>query len=137
MAIIQGVTDVFRVAALGGTLSALSNTWKIALYTSQASLGPDTVVYTTSGEVVAAGYTAGGATLDPSNITVRNHVAMLSFTDVTWTGVITARGALIYDATNANQAVCVLDFGADKTSAATFTVQFPPYGPTTAILRMK
>lgn len=136
MAIIQGATDFYKVGLLAGTNSPYTNTWKIALYTSQANIGPSTGYYTTAGEVVASGYTAGGQVLTPSNTTIQNGVAYMTFSNVSWSGAITARGALIYDSTNANQTVCVLDFGADKTSTSTFTVQFPANGPTTSILRV-
>jgi hypothetical protein len=107
--------------------------FKIALYTNSASLNADTSAYTTAGEVVDAGYTAGGSVLTPS-VAALSGVSFVSFEDISWSGAITARGALIYK--DGGTAVCVLDFGADKTSALTFTVQFPPATSSTSIIRL-
>jgi len=116
--------------------------YKIALYTNNASLDATTAAYTTSGEVVASGYTAGGDTLVVSQVpTVGSGggtTAYLSFTNAVWTSALTARGALIYLANGTtNPAVCVLDFGADKTSTTTFTVQFPAATNASAIIRIQ
>ena len=118
-----------------------TDTFKIALYTGAASIGPDTTAYTTDGEVVATGYTAGGATLTVSQQpTIGNQTGnatmYLSFSNVSWTSALTARGALIYKSGSGNPTVCVLDFGADKTSTTTFTVQFPAVTSTAAIIRI-
>ena len=115
--------------------------YKIALYTNNASLDATTAAYTTSGEVVASGYTAGGNTLVVSQVpTVGSGggtTAYLSFANAVWTSALTARGALIYLANGTtNPAVCVLDFGADKTSTTTFTVQFPAATNASAIIRI-
>ena len=116
--------------------------YKIALYTNNASLDAATAAYTTSGEVVALGYTAGGNTLVVSQVpTVGSgggSTAYLSFSNSVFTAALTARGALIYlEDGVTNPAVCVLDFGADKTSTATFTVQFPAANNTSAIIRIQ
>ena len=112
-----------------------SDVYKIALYTNAATLNEDTAVYTATGEVVASGYTATGSILTVSTVPiVTNDVAYWSFTNVSWSGAITARGALIYKVSGGT--VCVLDFGADKTSTATFTVQFPTADSTSAIIRI-
>ena len=112
-----------------------SDVYKIALYTNAATLDASTAVYTSVGEVVTTGYTATGETLVVSTVpVVTNDVAYWSFTDVSWSGAITARGALIYKVSGGT--VCVLDFGADKTSTATFTVQFPTANSTSAIIRI-
>ena len=112
-----------------------SDVYKIALYTNAATLNEDTAVYTSVGEVVASGYTATGSVLTISTVPiVTNDVAYWSFTNVSWSGAITARGALIYKVSGGT--VCVLDFGADKTSTATFTVQFPTADSTSAIIRI-
>ena len=136
-------TNTFVVGLLDGTFdfgTGTSQVFKIALYTNAATLNATTTAYTSTGEVVASGYTAGGQTLVISQIpTVGNsgNTAYLSFTNVVWNGAITARGALIYLANGTtNPTVCVLDFGADKTSSSTFTVQFPAVTNTSAIIRL-
>ena len=141
MAIAQGATNTFKVGLLDGSFDFGTTTFKIALYTGAASIGPDTTAYTTDGEVVASGYTAGGETLTVTQVpTIGNQtgnaVAYLSFQNVTWTSALTARGALIYKSGGGNPTVCVLDFGADKTSTSTFTVQFPAATNTAAIIRI-
>jgi len=131
--------NTFRTGLLNGTFNFTSGTFYIALYTNEATLDASTTAYTTTGEVVAAGYTAGGEILvinqTPTTGNAPNTTAYVSFANASWTGVITARGALIYKAGD-NGAVCVLDFGANKTSAATFVVQFPAATDTTAIIRI-
>ena len=130
--------NVFRTGLLNGSFNFTSGTFYIALYTNEATLDADTTAYTTTGEVVATGYTAGGQVLTISQTpTVGNTgtTAYISFSNVTWTSALTARGALIYKA-GANGAVCVLDFGSDKTSTSTFTVQFPAATNTSAIIRI-
>ena len=140
MTIAQGATNTFKVGLLDGNYDLAAGNFKIALYTGAASIGPETTAYTTDGEVVASGYTAGGEALTISQApTIGNQsgnaVAYLSFSNVTWTSALTARGALIYDS-DTNASVCVLDFGADKTSTTTFTVQFPAVTNTAAIIRL-
>jgi hypothetical protein len=141
MTIAQGATNTFKVGLLDGTFDLAAGSFKIALYTGAASIGPDTTAYTTDGEVVASGYTAGGQALTISQVpTIGNQTgnatAYLSFSNVTWTSALTARGALIYQVGSGNPSVCVLDFGADKTSTTTFTVQFPAVTSTAAIIRI-
>ena len=112
-----------------------SDVYKIALYTNAATLDADTAVYTATGEVTDTGYTATGAILTVSTVPiVTNDVAYWSFTNVSWSGAITARGALIYKVSGGT--VCVLDFGNDKTSTTTLTVQFPTAASTSAIIRI-
>jgi len=140
MTIAQGATNTFKVGLMDGSYDLAAGSFKIALYTGAASIGPDTTAYTTSGEVVATGYTAGGEALTISQVpTIGNQSGVatvyMSFDNVTWTSALTARGALIYDSTTL-ASVCVLDFGADKTSTTTFTVQFPAVTNTAAIIRM-
>ena len=95
------------------------NTYKLALYTNSASFTAATTVYTTSNEVSGTGYSAGGGTLTNIDPTTSGVTAFIDFADLTFsTATITARGALIYNSTNGNRTVCVLDFGADKTSTA-------------------
>jgi len=141
MTIAQSATNTFKVGLPSGTFNFGSDSFKIALYTSAAAIGPDTTAYTTTGETVAAGYTAGGNPLTVSQVpTIGNQTGIatvyLSFSNVTWTSALTARGALIYKVGGGNPTVCVLDFGADKTSTTTFTVQFPPATDTAAIIRI-
>jgi len=136
--------NVFRTGILDGVYNfgtGTTDVFKIALYTNAATLDASTTAYTSTGEVVDAGYTAGGEVLVISQIPTTgnepNTTAYLSFTDASWTGAITARGALIYKYNGTtNPAVCVLDFGSNKTSATTFVVQFPAATNTTAILRI-
>ena len=139
----QGATNTFKTGLANGDFDfsdVTSTSYKIALYTGNANIGPDTTAYTTDGEVVASGYTAGGQTLVISQIpTVGNsgNTAYLSFTNVVWNGAITARGALIYLANGTtNPTVCVLDFGSDKTSITSLTVQFPTANSSNAIIRV-
>jgi hypothetical protein len=143
MAIAQGATNTFKIGLLDGSYDLAAGSFKIALYTGTASIGPDTTAYTTgmAGEVVASGYTEGGEALTITQVpTIGNQTgnatAYLSFQNVTWTSALTARGALIYQVGSGNPSVCVLDFGADKTSTTTFTVQFPAATDTAAIIRI-
>jgi len=140
MAIAQGATNTFKVGLMDGNYDLAAGSFKIALYTGAASIGPETTAYTTDGEVVATGYTAGGEALTISQVpTIGSQTGVatvyMSFSNATWTSALTARGALIYDA-NTLASVCVLDFGADKTSTTTFTVQFPAVTDTSAIIRI-
>jgi hypothetical protein len=139
MAITSGITISFRKEILLGEHDLDTNSLKLALYTSAASLSDGTTVYTTSNEVVGTGYSAGGVVLTGIDVTTDSSVAVVSITDaVVSTATITARGALIYNSSNANKAVAVFDFGADKTSTAgDFTVQFPAAAAATAIIRIK
>ncbi len=134
----------FKVALLNGEMDFSSDTsqsFKIALYTSDATLDDSTTAYSTTNEASGTGYTAGGNTLtiatNPTNAT-SGTIAYLDFSDTTWTSsTITARGALIYKSGGTNPAVAVLDFGADKSSSnSTFKVAFPTASDTTAIIRI-
>lgn len=142
MAITQAMCTSFKVALLDGEMdfsSDTSQTFKIALYTSSATLGAATTAYSTSNEVTGTGYTAGGNTLSiAANPASSGTTAFLDFTDTTWTtATITARGALIYKSGGGDPAVAVLDFGSDKTSTAgNFTIQFPAADASNAIIRI-
>lgn len=143
MAITQAMCTSFKVGILDGLFdfgTGTSQTFKIALYTSSATLSAATTAYTTSNEVVGTGYSAGGQNLTISQVpTSSGTTAFIDFSDVTWsTATITARGALIYLANGTtNPSVCVLDFGGDKTSTAgNFTIQFPTADASNAILRI-
>jgi hypothetical protein len=120
-----------------GTHTA-ADTYKIALYTSAATLGESTTVYTTTNEVVGTGYTAGGATLVGYTPGTAGTEAWIDWTtDPTWaSSTITARGAMIYNSSKSNKVLAILDFGADITStASTFTVTLPATGAGTAVIR--
>jgi len=142
MAITQAMCTSFKKALLDGEMDFSSNTaqsYKIALYTSSASLDAATTAYTTSNEVSGTGYTAGGNTLSISTApTTSGTTAFLSFGTTTWsTATITARGALIYQVGGSTPSVAVLDFGGDKTSTAgDFQITFPTADATNAIIRI-
>jgi len=136
-------TNTFKTGLPSGTFNFNTGTtqvFKIALYTNAATLDATTTAYTSTGEVVASGYTAGGLTLVISQVPTvgaTGTTAYWSFNNAVWNTAVTARGALIYLANGTtNPAICVLDFGADKTSATTFTVQFPAVTNTSAIIRI-
>jgi len=136
MALTQTMTTSFKAELPQAVHNLLTNSIKIALYTSAATLNASTTVYTTSNEVVAAGYTAGGNVLLGVTINTANNVAYISFNNPVFNAALTARGALIYNATAGDKSIAVLDFGADKTSAATFTITMPTNASDSAILRI-
>lgn len=143
MAISQAMVTSFKVALLNGEMDFSSDTaqvFKIALYTSSATLGASTTAYSSTNEVANGnGYTTGGETLTISaNPTSSSTTAYLDFSDVTWTSAsFTARGALIYKSGGSNPAVAVLDFGEDKTASnGNFVVQFPTADASNAIIRI-
>jgi hypothetical protein len=126
-------TNTFKTGLLNGDFDFAVDTIKIALYTNSATLNADTTAYTVTGEVVASGYTAGGNTLTPT-VSSSSGTSFVTFANTTWSGAFTARGALIYK--DSGGAICVLDFGSDKTSVTTFEVQFPAATNTSAIIRL-
>jgi hypothetical protein len=130
--------NTFKTGLMNGTFNFTSGSFYLALYTNSATLNEDTTAYTATGEASGGNYVAGGNLLTIAQVpTVGNgDTAFISFDNTSWTGAITARGALIYLSGGGNPAVCVLDFGADKTSTATFTVQFPAITNTSAIIRI-
>lgn len=128
--------NTFKTGLMNGAFDFTSGTFYMALYTNAATLDASTTAYTTTGEVVASGYSAQALTIvQTPTVGSSGSVAYISFSDAVWSAALTARGALIYKA-GANGAVCVLDFGADKTSTTTFTVQFPAATNTSAIIRI-
>ena len=132
--------NTFKTGLMNGSFNFTSGTFYTALYTNNATLDATTTAYTTTGEATGGNYVAGGLALTVSQVpTIGNQTgaatAYISFSNASWTGAITARGALIYKAGD-NGAVCVLDFGNDKTSTSTFTVQFPAITNTSAIIRI-
>ena len=126
--------NVFKEGLFTASFNFSSETFRLALYTNAANLNDNTTEYTTTGEASGGNYVAGGQVLT-STVAEENGVAYLTFNNVSWTGVITARGALIYKA-GANGAVCVLDFGSDKTSTTSFQIQFPAATSDSAIIRL-
>lgn len=141
MPITQAVCNTFKQEVLDGLhdFGTSPNTFKIALYTNSATLGASTTIYTTSGECPSTGnYVAGGNTLTGTSLTLSGSTAIVDFADSQWTSsTITARGALIYNSTNGNRAVMVLDFGSDKSSSSsTFTIIFPTPDATNGLLRL-
>ena len=140
MAITQGMATSFKVQLLNGQQNFSANTFKLALYTSSASLDENTTAYSATNEVPSTGnYSAGGNTLSVS-VTPTNtgNVAFISFSNTSWANAtITANGALIYNSSVSNAAVAVLAFGGDKTSTnGTFAVNFPTADATNAIIRL-
>jgi hypothetical protein len=141
MAISQAMCTSFKLALLDGEMdfsSDTSQTFKIALYTSSATLDAATTAYSVTNEISGTGYVAGGNTLTVVAPTTSGTTALLDFADTTWsTATITARGALIYQSGGTNPAVAVIDFGADKISTAgDFTIQFPVADASNAIIRI-
>lgn len=141
MAISQAVANSFKKEILEGIhdFESGGDEFKLALYTSAANLSAATTVYTTTSEVTASGqYSAGGGVLQSQQTSLDTGVGIVTFADLSFTGVtLTARGALIYNSSESNKAVAVLDFGGDKTATAgTFTIQFPSFTSTAAILRI-
>jgi hypothetical protein len=119
--------------------STTTQVFRIALYTNNATLDETTTAYSvsTAGQVVATGYTAGGAVITPTlSLDSSSGITYLNFSNASWTAAITARGALLYKVGGGNPAICVLDFGSDKTSTTTFQVEFPPNTSTTALIRL-
>jgi hypothetical protein len=142
MSITQAMCTSFKVELLKGVhdfTNSSGNTFKLALYTSSASLDAATTAYTTSNEVSGSGYSAKGGTLTNQTPVAASTTALADFSDLTFSTVsITARGALIFnESATGDPAVCVLDFGSDKTaSAGDFTVQFPTADASSAIIRI-
>jgi hypothetical protein len=144
MAITQALPNSFKKQLLDGdhdfsTLGSGGDRFKLALYTSAATLGAATTSFTTSGQVPNSGqYTSGGGKLVNSGTSVVSTIAFTDFADLSFTGVtITARGALIYNTSFSNAAVAVLNFTSDKTATSgTFTIQFPAFTSTAAIIRI-
>jgi hypothetical protein len=138
MAITSAVCNSFKQELFGGVHDLDTDVIKIALYTSAATLGASTTAYITTNEVVGAGYSAGGNTLSGAAISLDGSVAIVDFSDTTWSSAtITARGALIYNSSKSNKAIAAIDFGGDKTSTSgDFTVVFPAATGTNAIIRI-
>ena len=141
MAISSAICTSFKQEILVGThnfTASSGDTFKIALYTSSASLGASTTAYSTSNEISGTGYTAAGATLTSVTPTTSGTTAFCDFADVSFTSAsFTANGALIYNDSQSDKAVAVIAFGGDKTvSSGTFTIQFPTADASNAIIRI-
>lgn len=134
----SAVCNSFKTEVLGGTHDLDTDTIKLALYTSSASLSASTTVYSTTNEVVGAGYTVGGNSLAGAVISLDGSTAIVDFADTSWTSAtITARYGLIYNSSKTDKAIAVLDFVTDQTSTnGTFTVVFPSAVAATAIIRL-
>ena len=135
MSIVQTQTTSFKKELYQAVHNLATDTIYIALYNGNASLNADTTVYTSSNEVVATGYTAGGQALTGVSISSSGYTAYVNWANVSWTAAITARCALIYNVTRGNKSIAVIDFGADKTSTTTFTITMPANTATTALIR--
>jgi hypothetical protein len=141
MALGQSLTTTFKYNLLRGLENFDTGsiyTYKIALYNATAPLDSSTTAYTTSNEITGTGYIAGGKVLTPTglNFEVSNNTAYVSFLNVTWSPAsFTAAGALIYNSVT-NASVCVLNFGGEKSSTSTFTIEFPAATSTTAVIRI-
>ena len=135
MSIVQTQTTSFKKELYQAVHNLSTDTLKIALYTGNANLNEDTTAYTTTNEVVASGYTAGGNTLTGVAISSSGSTAYVNWANTSWTAALTARCALIYNVTQGNKSIAVIDFGADKTSTTTFTITMPANTSTPALIR--
>ena len=136
MAIVQTQTTSFKAQLYQGIHDLTTDVIKIALYTANANLNEDTTVYSSTNEVPNTGtYFAGGAQLTPITVSSSGYTAFVGFPNISWTGAITARCALIYNSTQGNKSIAVLDFGSDKTSVVTFTITMPANTATAALIR--
>ena len=132
--ILQTQTTSFKTQLYTGVHNLLTDTLYIALYTANADLNESTTVYTTSGEVTGTGYVAGGVALTGVTINSSGFTAYVDFADVVFGASVTARCALIYNVTQGNKSIAVLDFGSDKTST-NFTITMPANTATAALIR--
>ena len=136
MAIAQTQTTSFKAELYQGIHDLTTDVIKIALYTASANLNETTTVYSAANEVANTGtYVAGGAVLTPVTVSSSGYTAFVGFPNISWTGVITARGALIYNSSQGNKSIAILDFGSDKISTVTFTITMPANTATAALIR--
>ena len=132
-------SNSLRSGLANGTINFSTGTFKLALYTNAATLDASTAAYTATGEATGGNYVAGGQVVTAtigSDTTTTGSTTYINFSSPAWTGSITARGALIYQSGGGNPAVCVLDFGSNKISTSTFTVQMPQNTATSALIRL-
>ena len=135
MSIVQTQTTSFKKELYQAVHNLATDTIKIALYTGAADLNADTTVYSSTNEVSGTGYTAGGQVMTGVAVSSSEYTAYANWNNVVWTAALTARCALIYNASKGNKSVAVLDFGSDKTSTTTFTITMPANTSTTALIR--
>jgi hypothetical protein len=135
MSIVQTQTTSFKKELYQAIHDLATDTVKIALYTANADLNADTTVYSSTNEVSASGYTVGGQVMTGVSIGSSGYVAYVNWDNVSWSAALTARCALLYNASKGDKAIAVLDFGSDKTSTTTFTITMPNNTPTTALIR--
>lgn len=133
--IVQTQTTSFKAEVYQAVHNLLTDTIKIALYTSNANLDETTTVYTTLSEVVASGYTAGGEVMTGVALNTSGYTVYVNWANVSWSTSVTARCALIYNYSQSNKSIAVLDFGSDKTSTGTFTITMPANTATSALIR--
>lgn len=133
--IVQTQTTSFKAEVYQAVHNLLTDTIKIALYTADANLDETTTVYTTLNEVVASGYTAGGEVMTGVALNTSGYTVYVNWANVSWSTSVTARCALIYNASQGNKSIAVLDFGSDKTSTGTFTITMPANTATSALIR--
>jgi len=133
--ILQTQTTSFKKELYQGVHDLSTDTIKIALYTAAADLNEATTVYSSTNEVVASGYTAGGQVMTGVAISSDGYTAYVNWGNVSWTTAVTARCALMYNVTQGNKSVAVLDFGSDKTSTTTFLITMPANTSTAALIR--
>jgi hypothetical protein len=133
--IVQTQTTSFKSEVYQAVHNLLTDTIKIALYTANANLDADTTVYTTLNEVVASGYTAGGQVMTGVALNTSGYTVYVNWANTSWSTAVTARCALIYNASQSNKSIAVLDFGSDKTSTTTFTITMPANTATSALIR--
>jgi hypothetical protein len=134
MSIVQTQTTSFKAELYQGVHNLLVDTIKIALFTANANLNADTLAYSTTNEVTGTGYVAGGIQLTGVTVNSSGYTAYVNFNDANFAAAVTARCALIYNASKANRSVVVLDFGSDKTSTS-FKITMPANSATTALIR--
>lgn len=136
MSIVQTQTTSFKAELYQGIHDLTTDVIKIALYDGYADLNADTTVYSSSHEIVATGYTAGGKVMTGITVNTSGYTAYVGFDNVTWNpGAFTARCALIYNSSKANRSIAVLDFGSDKTTTSTFTITMPANTVSAALIR--
>jgi hypothetical protein len=135
MTIQQTQTTSFKKELYQGIHDLETDDIYIALYTANASLDQSTTEYTTSNEITDSGYTAGGQLLTDPVVSSSGYTAYVSFANPSWSGAITARCALLYNASKANRSVAVIDFGSNKISTSTFTITMPANTADSALIR--
>lgn len=137
MSIVQGLTDSFKQQILLGQHDLETDTLKMALYTGDVDLNQSTTVYSSTNEISGTGYSAGGVVLTDVTVSLSGTTAYVSFANPTWNPAsFTARCALIYNSSKSNKSIAVLDFGSDKTTTTSFTVQLPADTAADALIRI-